>query len=177
MNNWSDEEKACSLTSMLRVSAAAILENLSSSHESEIGRLKKELQKVIEDAQKGVFGISVQQDDDVKLRQRGCDQAAQLRSENAKLKDTIMQLEDEHSRLRKELENSFRDAKKEKEEEEKEQGEAEGERRKMKKGKRKKRKKSEKGKKRRKKRKRGGRTKGRRGKRKGRGRRGEKEAD
>nr|CAH7736902.1 unnamed protein product [Callosobruchus chinensis] len=31
MNNWSDEEKACALTSILRDSAAAILENLSSS--------------------------------------------------------------------------------------------------------------------------------------------------
>ncbi|VEN43500.1 unnamed protein product [Callosobruchus maculatus] len=31
MNNWSNEEKACVLTSMLRDSAAAILENLCSS--------------------------------------------------------------------------------------------------------------------------------------------------
>nr|CAH7727210.1 unnamed protein product [Callosobruchus chinensis] len=31
MKNWSSEEKACMLTSMLRDSAAAILENLSSS--------------------------------------------------------------------------------------------------------------------------------------------------
>nr|CAH7759942.1 unnamed protein product [Callosobruchus chinensis] len=31
MNNWSSEEKACVLTSVLRYSAAAILENLSSS--------------------------------------------------------------------------------------------------------------------------------------------------
>nr|CAH7746861.1 unnamed protein product [Callosobruchus chinensis] len=28
MDNWSDEEKACALTSMLRDSGAAILENL-----------------------------------------------------------------------------------------------------------------------------------------------------
>ncbi|VEN62378.1 unnamed protein product [Callosobruchus maculatus] len=31
MNNWSNEEKACVLTSMLRDSAAAILENLCAS--------------------------------------------------------------------------------------------------------------------------------------------------
>ncbi|VEN52905.1 unnamed protein product, partial [Callosobruchus maculatus] len=31
MNNWSNEEKACVLTSMLRDSAAAILQNLCSS--------------------------------------------------------------------------------------------------------------------------------------------------
>nr|CAH7754509.1 unnamed protein product [Callosobruchus chinensis]CAH7757825.1 unnamed protein product [Callosobruchus chinensis] len=31
MNNWSDEEKACALTTMLRDFAAAILENLSPS--------------------------------------------------------------------------------------------------------------------------------------------------
>nr|CAH7734116.1 unnamed protein product [Callosobruchus chinensis] len=32
MNNWSNEKKACVLTSMLRYSAAAILENLSLSN-------------------------------------------------------------------------------------------------------------------------------------------------
>nr|CAH7765182.1 unnamed protein product [Callosobruchus chinensis] len=168
MNNWLDEKKACAPTSVLRDSAAAILENLSLSdirdyskitsalklrfgdaHLTELlhGQLHNRTQQAkedlttfayevqslakrafrYEDAQKGVFGISVQQDDDVNLRQSlaqlererkfndtsgGCDQAAQLRSENAKLKDTIMELEGENSRLRKELGNSFRDAKK-----------------------------------------------------------------
>nr|CAH7748173.1 unnamed protein product [Callosobruchus chinensis] len=51
--------------------------------ESEIGSLEKELDKVIEDAQKGVSGLPVKQADVVKMRQS----LAQQERENAALKD------------------------------------------------------------------------------------------
>nr|CAH7736461.1 unnamed protein product [Callosobruchus chinensis] len=43
MHNWSDEEKACALTSMPRDSAAAILENISPSHIRDYGKITSAL--------------------------------------------------------------------------------------------------------------------------------------
>nr|CAH7717973.1 unnamed protein product [Callosobruchus chinensis] len=43
MNNWSDEEKACALTSMLRDSVAAILENLYSSDSRDYSKITSAL--------------------------------------------------------------------------------------------------------------------------------------
>nr|CAH7745577.1 unnamed protein product [Callosobruchus chinensis] len=50
MNNWSDEKKACALTSMLRDSAAAILENLSSSDLRDYSKITSTLKLRFADA-------------------------------------------------------------------------------------------------------------------------------
>nr|CAH7759119.1 unnamed protein product [Callosobruchus chinensis] len=50
INNWSDEKKACALTSMLRDSAAAILENISSSDICDCGKITSALKLRFGDA-------------------------------------------------------------------------------------------------------------------------------
>ncbi|VEN63443.1 unnamed protein product [Callosobruchus maculatus] len=51
MNNWSNEEKTCVLTSMLRDSAAAILENLCSSDLRDYDKVTSALKLRFGDAQ------------------------------------------------------------------------------------------------------------------------------
>ncbi|VEN44323.1 unnamed protein product [Callosobruchus maculatus] len=49
-NNWSNEEKACVLTSMLRDSAAAILENICLSDLRDYDKITSALKRRFEDA-------------------------------------------------------------------------------------------------------------------------------
>nr|CAH7729403.1 unnamed protein product [Callosobruchus chinensis] len=57
MNNWSNDEKACVMTLMLRDSATAILENVSSSAELLHGQLHNRTQQAEEDLTTFVYEV------------------------------------------------------------------------------------------------------------------------
>nr|CAH7747340.1 unnamed protein product [Callosobruchus chinensis] len=104
MNNWSSEEKACALTSMLRESAAAILENLSSSNprDLDVQQTKSEqyeaaLRKLNEkhDIEVAALKNKIKRLEDLDQLKKAESECAQVKDKNATLRHMISQLEAE----------------------------------------------------------------------------------
>nr|CAH7750057.1 unnamed protein product [Callosobruchus chinensis] len=124
MNNWSSEEKACVLKSMLRDSAAAILENLSWYGTicvtiDEIKRLK-----AFDQLQKVEKGCDQAKDKNAMLKQmitqlaaenayknKNLDNVPMIKEDKSKLRERLAQLETENKKLKLDSGNAFDDAK------------------------------------------------------------------